>query len=136
MENNNTNTTMEKMLKQQLLFTKIQCALTAVLVLSCVALIFMAADLLPQLEALIPQVESLMAQMEGTLSDLKVITTQLAGADLISMVEDVNDLVATSQAGVEQAMDKLNALDFGSLNKAIKDLSAVVEPLSKLFNLF
>ena len=137
-QNNSTNTMerMEKLLEKQSKYTKIQCILTAVLVICCLGLIFMAAALLPQIEALVPQVESLMTQMEGTLADLKVITTQLAEADLIGMVEDVNNLVTTSQTGVEQAMDKLNALDFSALNKAISDLSAVIEPLSKFFKLF
>ena len=137
-QNNSTNTMerMEKLLEKQSKYAKIQCILTAVLVICCLGLIFMAATLLPHIEALVPQVESLMTQMEGTLADLKVITAQLAEADLIGMVEDVNNLVTTSQTGVEQAMDKLNALDFSALNKAISDLSSVIEPLAKFFKLF
>ena len=139
MEQNNSTNTMERMeqlLEQQSKIAKIQCILTAVLVACCIGLIIMAATLLPEIEALVPQVESLMTQMESTLGDLKVITAQLAEADLIGMVEDVNNLVTTSQSGVEQAMDKLNALNFDALNKAIGDLSAVIEPLAKFFKLF
>ncbi len=139
MENNNSLNTMERMeqlLEQQSKMAKVQCILTGVLVACCIGLLFMAAHLLPEIEALVPQVESLMTQMEATLVDLKAITAQLAEADLIGMVEDVNNLVTTSKTGVEQAMDKLNALNFDALNKAIGDLSAVIEPLAKFFKLF
>ena len=33
-------------------------------------------------------------------------------------------------------MDILIAIDFGTLNKAIEDLAQVVDPLSKLMNVF
>ena len=82
-------------------------------------------------------------QAETVLRNLESVTTQLAQADLADMVEDVDalvanvdGLVATSQEGVEQTIGKLNAIDFDALNKAIKDLSDVIEPIAKFFNTF
>lgn len=86
--------------------------------------------------ALMPQVQELTAQTEVVLTNLAEVTDQLAGMDLGAMVENVDELVITSQAGVEQAMDTLNAIDFDTLNQAIEDLSNVIEPLAKFFNIF
>ena len=96
----------------------------------------MVFDLLPKVQALIPQVESLTQQIEVTLTDLQGITKQLAEADLKGMVDDVGQLVGSSQTAVEQTMEKMNSIDLNTLNKAIKDLAAVIEPMAKFFNLF
>jgi hypothetical protein len=52
------------------------------------------------------------------------------------MVNDVDSLVATAQESLEQTMQNLNTIDFQTLNKAIEDLSKVVEPMSKLMKVF
>ena len=78
---------------------------------------------------------------------LKVVTTQIAEldlkgmvqsaeGDLKTMVQNVDSLVNTSQAGVQETLKKLNSIDFAKLNQAINDLSAVVEQLSRFFNVF
>jgi len=85
---------------------------------------------------LMPQVQELTTQTEVVLTNLAEVTDQLAGMDLGTMVENVDELVVTSQAGVEQAMNTLNAIDFDTLNQAIEDLSNVIEPLAKFFNIF
>ena len=53
-----------------------------------------------------------------------------------ALVSNVDDLVNTSQTGVEQAIQKINAVNFDTLNEAIKDLSDVIEPIAKFFNSF
>ena len=70
------------------------------------------------------------------LINLETVTNQIAEVDFGAMVKNVDDLVVTSQAGVEQAMDQISAIDFKTLNQAIKDLSDVVAPLAKFFNVF
>ena len=74
--------------------------------------------------------------METVLTNLEVVTEQLAGMDLGEMVRNVDDLVVTSQVGVEETMAKLNSIDFDELNRAIGNLSDVVEPMAKFFNVF
>ena len=80
-------------------------------------------------------------QAEAVLTNLETVTTELANVDLNSMVQnvdalvtDVDGLVGTSQVGVEQAMEKLNAIDFDALNEAIKDLCDVIDPIARFFN--
>jgi hypothetical protein len=53
-----------------------------------------------------------------------------------ALVSNVDGLVAISQEGVEQAMEKLNGIDFEALNQAIQDLSDVIEPIANFFNTF
>ena len=50
--------------------------------------------------------------------------------------DNFNTLVATGQIGLEETVNKLNDIDFEALNKAISNLSQVVEPLAKFFKVF
>ncbi len=120
---------LENAILQQTKFAKWQCMLTALAAVACVGVFLLVWSVMPQ-------VEQLSQQMEAVLSDLEVVSDQLARADLEGMVQDVDKLAQTSQQGVEQAMDKLNGLDLETLNKAIADLADVVEPLARFFNIF
>ena len=115
--------------RQQAKFAKWQCIFSVASAVCVVGLFLLVYTLMPQ-------VQELTAQMETVLTNLEVVTDQLAGMDLGSMVENVDALVTTSQAGVEQAMDQLNGIDFETLNRAINDLADVVEPLARFFNVF
>ena len=86
--------------------------------------------LLMELLQFIPKLESLISQAEVLLGDLDTVTKELSKLDLSHMVENINDLVTTSQSGVEEALDKINDIDFDTLNQAVKDLSNVVKPLA------
>ena len=115
--------------RQQAKYAKWQCILSVASALCCVGLFVLVWQLMPQVQALT-------TQMETVLANLEVVTEQLAGMDLGEMVRNVDDLVVTSQAGVEETMAKLNAIDFDTLNKAIHNLADVVEPLAKFFSVF
>lgn len=113
----------------QFVFTVIVAAALIILVLTCVRML--------------PKFQEVATQAESVLSNLESMTTELAKADLSVMVESIDELVAnvdelvsTSQTGVEETMKKINAVDFESLNKAIKDLSDVIEPLARVVNRF
>ncbi len=106
-----------------------QCILTGAAAAGCAVIVILVY-------ALMPQVRELTGQMETVLENLARITEQLAAADLEGMVRSVNDLAVASQAGVEQATEKLHAIDFETLNRAIANLADVVEPLARFFNVF
>ena len=116
---------MEKYSRKQLLHARLQTVFSIVCALFC-------GILLLKLLQFIPQLESLVAQAEVLLRDLNAVTKELAKLDLSLMVENINDLVTTSQSGVEDALTKINDIDFSSLNQAVKDLSDVVKPLADL----
>jgi len=115
--------------RQQARYARWQCIfsiLAAVCVIGLFALVY----------TLMPQVQELSEQTQVVLANLTQVTDQLADMDLGSMIENVDELVVTSQSGVDQAMKKLNAIDFETLNQAIEDLSDVVEPMANFFNIF
>lgn len=85
---------------------------------------------------LMPKVNATFEHLNLVMEDLQVITSELAEADLDGMITNVNQLVSSSQKDVEEALTKVNAIDFDNLNKAIKDLSDVIAPLAKFVNRF
>ena len=115
--------------RQQAKFARWQCILSVAAALCCMGLFILVWQLMPQ-------VQELTGQMETVLDNLEIVTAQLAGMDLGEMVRNVDELVVTSQAGIEETMAKLNAIDFDELNRAIGNLSDVVEPMAKFFNIF
>lgn len=127
---------MEESSRKQLLYTRIQCVAALVAVACFAGIYFLIRDLLPQIQAIMDQIPGLVDQLEAVLGNLKVVTTDLAAVDLEGMVGGINDLVTTGQAGLEETVAKLNAIDFEALNKAIANLAAVVEPMAKFFKVF
>ena len=122
--------------RQQARFAKLQCLFSLIAALCCVGVLYLIWSLMPQITLIGQQAEITLADLQTTLTNLEVITAELAEADLGSMADNVDSLVTSSQAGVEQAMEKLNSIDFDTLNRAIRNLSDVVEPLAKFFNVF
>lgn len=129
MENKELLEQIQASLEKQNHFAKLQCILTAIVVVCCVGVIWTVNSVLPQLQ-------DLSVQAETTLTNLQGITEQLAQTDLQGMVHNVDQLVSSSQSAVEQTMTKMNSLDLDTLNKAIKDLAAVIEPMAKFFGMF
>ena len=127
---------MEKANRKQVAYARLQFIFTLIAAACCVVLLFSGMKILPQLQ-------EAALQAETVLSNLESVTTELAQADLSGMVENVDvlvtnvdGLVGTSQTAVEQTMTKINSVDFEALNDAIKDLSAVIEPIANFFNTF
>lgn len=126
----------KKSTDKQVLYSRLQCIFSIVAALCCVILLVAGLKILPELR-------NASAQAETVLNNLETVTTELAGIDLGSMVENVDGLVqnvdtlvTTSQNGVEQTMKKIDAIDFDTLNKAIDDLSRVIEPIANFFKAF
>ena len=107
----------------------------------------MVLSVLPQVRALAGQMETVLTDLEAVtdtldgeldtiLTNLDTVTQELAQADLKGMVADVDDFVTAGQGAVEEVTEKLSIIDFETLNRAIQDLSDVVEPLARFFNVF
>lgn len=114
---------LEKNSRRQLLHARLQTLFSIICTLCCGILVLKLLQFIPQLENLIVQAEIL-------LEDLDTVTKSLAQLDLSLMVENINELVTTSQSGVEEALEKINEIDFDTLNQAVEDLSKVVKPLA------
>lgn len=122
--------------RRQVRYARLQFIFTVVMTAALAALLIIGAQVFPQLQEAV-------AQAETVLSNLESVTTELANADLTGMVENidalvgnVDELVSTSETGVTQAVQKINAINFDALNDAIKDLSDVIEPIAKFFKSF
>lgn len=120
---------MERNSRRQTLLALLQCVFSLAAAVFCGAVLVLFWQMLPQLESLLPQLQSL-------LTELETAAQQLARIDLTGMVADVEVLVTTAQQSLTETMGKLDTIDFQTLNKAIDDLAAVVEPLSRILRAF
>lgn len=119
----------EKANRQQVKLTRLVCIFALIAALCCGCLFGVVYNTLPQINAV-------MSQLQTVLTNLEKTTAQLSAMDFTAMIEDVDTLVTTGQQGLEQTMKKLNTIDMETLNQAIRDLAAVVEPMSKLMSVF
>lgn len=126
----------EKANRKQVNLTRFVCIFALVAALCCVCTVALVYNVLPQVTGILPQINTVITQMQGVLGDLETATEQLSVMDFTGMVSNVEELVTTAQESLEQTMNKLNTIDFDTLNQAIEDLAKVVEPMSKLMNVF
>ena len=113
------------------------CAVCAV-VLTCAVMKLMPQiqDILSQTGNMVGQAQQAVNQVGTVLDYLEQTSKELSEVDYARMVSGVDSLVTTGQQSLEATMDKLNSIDFEALNKAIKDLAAVTESLSKVTRIF
>lgn len=129
--------------RKQMWFTGIACTASLVAALCFVGVFLLVYDFLPQISqilseitGIVTEIPGIVSQLEEVLTNLQDVTEKLTAVDFGGMIDGVNSLVASGQSGLEQTVSKLNAIDFESLNKAIQNLEAVVEPLAKFFKVF
>lgn len=122
---------LERNSRRQVRLGRLQCLFSLAAALFCGGAFLLLLRLLPQLAQVLPQIGTVLDQMQTVLTNLETTTEQLAQIDVAGMVSDVDTLVTTAQESLNQTMGKLGTIDFATLNKAIADLAAVVEPLSK-----
>ncbi len=120
---------MERNSRKQLFYSRIQFVCTLALTICCVLLLIRIRQFLPQLEQLALHAESVLINLEA-------VTGELQKLDMVSMVDNINALVVSSQTGVEEALGTINEINFDTLNQAIGDLAAVVEPMADLVKRF
>ena len=120
--------------RKQTTFAAIQCVFSIIAAVCCVALLVAGLTILPKMQ-------EAAQQAEVVLDNLEAVTSELAAVDLTGMVEqmsqlvgNVDGLVDVSQQGVKDTLQKIDSIDLDALNKAIKDLSDVIEPIANFFN--
>ena len=113
----------EKSNRQKVITNVLVCLFMLAAAASCIAICVMLGQL-------IPQVNQTIGQMQTALNSLEETSNHLRGLNLDTMVSNVNALSVYAQQSLQQTMDKLNTIDFETLNKAISDLAQVIEPLA------
>jgi len=119
----------ERSTKKQVGLARLQCLLSGLAAAALIAAAAICCTLLPQMKALA-------AEMETVMVNLTSVSEELEAADLEGLVKDVDALVITGEQSMEQTMNKLNAIDIDTLNRAIENLADVIEPLARFFNVF
>lgn len=123
------------LMRKQLLWTKILTGMMAVLILFLVVSI---TSLSSKIVQTLGSFNSVLSDLEVITSDLKdtLESTDLSGMlkNANGMIEEVGDSLTKSVQGIQEALKKINSIDFKSLNSAITDLQKVVSPLAKLFS--
>ena len=119
----------EKSNRQQVNFARIQCVFSVVAAVCCLLLLLTVAKIVPDIRELSGEISGIAAQAETVLTNLETVSDELAAADLEGLVTAVDSLVASS-------LEKITAIDIETLNKAIKDLAEVIEPLAKVASIF
>lgn len=105
-------------------------------IICLIVVAFMAVTfftVLPKVNSLLGNTKNVVENADEIVVDLKKVTTELASINMKETIDNINRLVIESEKNVNLASDNINNIDFEGLNKAIKDLSDVVEPLAKFF---
>ena len=148
---------MEKYSRQQASAAKLQCVISVISLICCTAALVMMVLLVPKLQKMTTQTEKLISEAGDVMEDIQAASETISELDLgpvlveikgllqnvdgllanvDTLVADVDTLVTTTQEGLEDTLAEIEKIDFDALNKAIKDLAAVVEPLAKFFSNF
>lgn len=155
-----TRDEMLNIMKRQLFWTRLAVLICAVVmvILAVVGLGLKAqVDALePQLESTLTQLDDITAKLSspevmelldnaayisGQLTEvdwqeisaqLTLVAEELSSVDWKVMTGDISELAQSAQTSLETAMEAIDQLDIQGLNKAITDLTAVIEPLAKV----
>ena len=66
-------------------------------------------------------------------AELETITKELSTVDWNKLSTDIGETAVQAQESMKVAGEAVEAMDIETLNEAIADLKAIVEPLAKLF---
>lgn len=115
--------------------------LSAQAVLICAAIIALAAIVL--CAVLIPRAEKTLRGIDAATEELNSVAATLNQVDFVGMselTEQGKDTLNTALGDVEAsldsmqtALDNISKLDVDGLNQSIADLSAIVDPMARLF---
>lgn len=123
--------------RKQLFFTRVcAIALAAILLVSLISAVLVvpkAVRALDELHTVAGRLEAL--DIEALLDDIDRLleTLKPVAKRLDPLMGDLGDTVLAAQRDMEEALKAIESIDIETLNKAIADLSAIVEPLARLF---
>lgn len=92
-----------------------------------------AVLLVPKANSILSDVEVTMEEVSEGVENLNETAEQLAKIDFEGLVDDTSKLIEDAHSGIQQAAEKMEAMDIESLNTAIENLGSIIAPLAKLF---
>ena len=129
---------LEKLVKnseKQIFYARVRTAASAII--ACV-LAVCAFMIVPQVLRTVNNANEIMAQASETITLANTAiesVTQMSTA-ITEMGGGMDTFITENAESVATIMEKIEAVDFEGLNKAIKDLGAVVKPLADFFKKF
>ena len=99
-------------------------------VIAAVAVIA-AAVVVPKAVQTLSEANTIILQGEETLTEVDTI---IAGIE--PLTKNANSLIEDNMESVTEAMNNIKNIDFNSLNRSIKNLADLLQPLAEFFNLF
>lgn len=121
--------------RKQLFYARIR---TFAALTGAVAVIFFLISMAPGLLKTVNQANEVMAQASETivLANTAIESITEMSSAITDMGENMDTFITENAESVAKVMEKIESVDFEGLNKAIKDLGTVIEPLAKFFNIF
>lgn len=93
-------------------------------------MLFLVCSVVPKAEETLDRIDVL---VENSNSMLEQADTSLK--EIEDMINSINDLVEENKEVVNSTLKSIDGLNIDALNRSIKNLKDVVEPLTKLFGL-
>ena len=120
--------------KGQLKYQKLAFVMSLITMLMVGAIMIVIVSAVLYVKPMITDVyDSTMKSLDNLETLTDDLNAQMKAADLEGTVRNVNELTVQATGDLSAAMDRLNSIDFETLNKAIKNLNDTVEPLARLF---
>lgn len=119
--------------RKQEMYMRRQFLMTMIMAICCVGVL---AAVILAYQNIVPTAQDALLAIGNVTKDLGEISAQLTEADLGSLVEHVDQMAVTSEEGIKQALEQINAINIEELNQAIAALYEVISPLAKLMGRF
>lgn len=115
---------LKKMQKKTLMYTRITSILMLVFVIAVLCVV----------PSLLKTLEAVRVTLDGV--NEAVVEANSAIGQAENTMKDLSDFVATAGTDLNDVVESVQKVDFDSLNKAIKNLDATVEPFANFFSRF
>lgn len=114
--------------KKEAQFSKITaiCAITLVIIIAVVL-----ALVVPKAIKTLDDIDRTVVEAESSLKKIDDMSESLKETGIM-----MNEFMNGNMETFGEALDKLNSVDIDTLNEAIRDLKAAVEPFAKMVNMF
>ena len=135
---NTSEGTMQELLKttkKQLLYARISTCFVGVMV---IAVVFSLLIVVPEANLLLCNANALLGEMNDRLEvlDETIASVKTMSNSITSAGDQLDTFIEDNSTALQDIVKKMNSIDFEGLNKSIKNLGDVVEPLAKFFKVF
>ena len=96
------------------------------------------AALAVSLLILVPRTVKLLSKLHQTVDEAEIMISEAEDSldQIDEMVGNLNVTITDNSKNLTEAVEKMNNIDFETLNQAINDFSDTVEPMARFFNQF